>query len=926
MRGVFYFYSMHSFISDVIRSLKLNNKNFSKLTFILPNKRSCLFFKNILIKELDPPVFFPEIIPVNSFIDELSNLNRLTPIECLFEFYEAYKSNVPINKREPFNLFSKWANKVLKDFDEIDKHLVQPEEVFKYLNAIQDINHWSLNSNPTKAITNHLKFWKDISIYYNSFSNRLLQNKNGSEGLIYKAAAKNIDFYISDNARDEHIFIGFNALFASEAAIIQKLLESGKALIYWDAEKSFLKSNHHDAGLFMRRYLNDWQFYISNQFNIIGNHYKASKTINIFGTSKQIAQVKYAGEIVKKLIKVNKDEKIALILPDETLLTPLLNSLPIELENINITMGLTLTNSPISSLIGSWFNLHKLSKKEFYHKDVFELLLDPLSSVILSSSRSEPVQDLVSKIKLKNLSKLDAEIISQICLRSKDVLGLLFNPCKGAIEALDRILKILGKLKNSFEIRGKENFILQEHIHRFIEIFQQLKNYNNAYGIIDSIKALQELYKELLNMEKIHFDGDSFKGLQIMGVLESRVLDYENVIILSLNEGVFPSGKKYNSFIPFDVRLENDLPTYKERDAIYTYHFYRLMHRAKNIYLLYNTEADNINSGEPSRFIAQLNLEKHHRINHQILMPNIPNTSTFLRKVKKTPQILNRLKEYANVGLSPSSLGQYIRNPIDFYNHRVLGIREEINLEETIEASTFGSVVHLTLKELYQPYQGKFLEISELSSIKARINTTINKSFQKIYRGGDITKGKNLISAEVAKRYVSNFINMEIGFLERGHKIKLESVEKEISISLEGTGFNFPVFLRGSVDRIDSFDGVRRIVDFKTSKVVQSDLNLIDWATLTTDYKSNNKIFQVLTYAYILNGISSINVPVEAGVISFKNLKEGFLKFTKKDKTMRGGNKLTKVSAEILANYEIQLKNLLHEIFSIDNDFLEKEI
>ena len=447
-----------------------------------------------------------------------------------------------------------------------------------------------------------------------------------------------------------------------------------------------------------------------------------------------------------------------------------------------------------------------------------------------------------------------------------------------------------------------------------------------TYSYINSLKTLYGLYQELLNKETLDFKGEPLKGLQIMGMLESRVLDFETVILVSVNEGIIPAGKTQNSFIPFDVKIENRLPTYKEKDAIYTYHFYRLLQRAKNIHLVYNTEPDVLNGGEPSRFLAQLQFEGLHNLTHQIVVPKISMQNLKPQEVIKTPQIIEQLKSIAVEGFSPSSLGQYIRNPIDFYNYNILGIEQPNELEESIEASTFGSVIHFTLKEFYSNFVGHKLEVSKLETLKPKIQDTVYHFFKKLYKKGDLSMGKNFISFEIAKRYIHNFIDEEIRFIKDGNEVLIQSIEETVEFDFQYPEFEFPIKLKGNVDRIDICNGAQRIIDYKTSKVSQVDLNLIEWDEITKDYKKNNKSFQVLMYAYILSKSQPFEGLTVAGIYSFKNLKARVINFTKKNKPGLGASKQQYITSEVLQAFENELKSLLFELFNSNISFIEKEV
>ena len=438
--------------------------------------------------------------------------------------------------------------------------------------------------------------------------------------------------------------------------------------------------------------------------------------------------------------------------------------------------------------------------------------------------------------------------------------------------------------------------------------------------------ALGIIYKELLSSETLDFQGEPLQGLQIMGMLESRVLDFETVIISSVNEGILPSGKSNNSFIPFDVKWENKLPTYKEKDAVYTYHFYRLLQRAKNIYILYNTEADVLTGGEKSRFITQLQLEGVHQINHQIIAPQVPVIKPPLNEIYKTTELLNQIIEVAKQGFSPSSLTNYIRNPIDFYYQKILKIKEHDDAEETVAANTLGTVVHNTLEDFYEPFVGTFLTVENIKSLKPKIDERVSYHFKNEYKEGDITKGKNLIIFEIAKRYVSNFLDLEIEDLKAGNQIKIIAIEAKNDVLFDIPELKFPVNLTGKVDRVDEYNGVTRIIDYKTGHVKQSSVEIVNWEDITTDYDKFSKSFQVLTYALMMHQSNQIKLPIEAGIISFKNLNNGFLKFAKKDKAGPYAKKDVLITEETLNEFGNELKQLILEICNINIPFTEKEL
>ena len=918
---------MTSFICDVLKDLEVNSIDTSKLRLILPNKRAGLFLKKEWASLSKKTGFLPEILSIEYFIEELSQLRLLSNTELVFEFYSVYLELTPLDQRDSFDSFCKWAPTVLQDFNEIDRYLIPSEEIFKYLTAIQEINHWSLDKNPTPLIKGYLSFWKKIDSYYSKFTAHLLKNKVGYQGLIYRQSVENLERYALLNSHKSHVFIGFNALNASEARVIQHLLQLGKASVYWDIDQIFIDTPHHDAGHFVRQYKKSWTHFKSQPFKWVSSQYSNPKNISVVGTPKNIGQVKYVGSLLNKLHSKDKLQNTALILGNEDLLIPVLNSIPSTIEGINITMGLPLKQTPFSGFVNQWFQLQRESSSRYHYQDIIGVLSNPFTRPLLEDENQDAGQMIITSLNKNNLSSLTRDQIIAIAPTHRSILELLFTNWENSpSQAINSVLELIYKLQNYYSQSKTKNLLPLEYLFRFYEIFNQLQQLNSSYGYISSIKALQRIYKDLLSKETLDFKGQPHKGLQIMGMLESRVLDFDTVIIVSVNEGVLPAGKTNNSFIPFDVKIENGLPTYKEKDAIYTYHFYRLLQKAQNVHIIYNTEPDPLSGGELSRFIVQLEHEKIHKIQHKIVIPQTPKLPLDHLNIKKSPEIIYKLKDVAFKGFSPSSLSQYIRNPIDFYNQKILGIKVENLFEETVAANTFGSIIHNTLEDFYKPLIGSVLDIQMINDLKPKIEPTVVHHFKELYKDGDITQGSNLISFEVAKRYIFNFLEYEVACINNGDKIKIEAIESKIKATVTIPELPFPIQLNGTIDRVDSCNGNKRIIDYKTSQVSKSDLELINWEDLTQDYKAYSKSFQVLTYAYMLNQQAPFVGAVEAGIISFKNLKSGFLRFAKKDKPGAYAQKITQLSPQIIESYELELKKLILELFDPKVDFTEKEV
>lgn len=920
---------MKSFISEVLKDLKRKDKNFSNLVFILPSRRAGIFLKKEIALVSNKTIFSPLILSIEEFVEELAQLKTISNTELLFEFYNAYIELTPKKEREPFQSFSKWAQIILQDFNEIDRYLIPQNKIFDYLRAIKEIEnwHWSTEENQTDFVKNYLKFWDKLKLYYKHYTKALISKKTGYQGLIYREAVENIQSYCNTIEKN-HIFLGFNALNTAEETIIQELLQNELAEVYWDIDKAFLDNPIHDAALFTRQHKANWKHFKKNDFKWITEYYSKEKNIQIFGVPKNIGQAKSIGTLLSEISTKNPELKnTAVVLGDENLLIPVLNSIPSSIGKLNVTMGFPLSSIPLASLFELLFSIHKKGSETFYYKDIISVLSHQFIRPLFNDETINYAAKIIETIQKNNLVYLTYQDLKSYDGSENSSIDLLFWNWKNqAKTAIDYCFKIINKIKENLSIDKEANVLSLEYLFRFNTLFNELYRLNDSFNHINDISALYSIYKELLSSETLDFQGEPLQGLQVMGMLESRVLDFETVIISSVNEGILPSGKSNNSFIPFDVKIENNLPTYKEKDAVYTYHFYRLLQRAKNIYILYNTEADVLTGGEKSRFINQLELEGIHKnIKHQIVAPQVPNINTELKEIEKTETVINQLKVIAKKGFSPSSLTNYIRNPLDFYYQKLLGIKDLEEVEETVAANTMGTVVHDTLEALYRPYIGMLLSIECIEKMKPQIEPQISHFFERVYKDGDMTKGRNLIVFEIAKRYVQNFLKLEMEDLKAGNTIKIIQLEEKTAIPLYIPELDFEVNLNGTVDRVDEYNGVIRIIDYKTGKVLQNEVEIIDWEDLTTDYKKYSKSFQILAYAYMMHQKELINLPVEAGVISFKNLNAGFLKFGKKQHS-RDKNKSNLISEDTLNNYFIELKKLIIEICNPEVNFVEKEI
>ena len=911
---------MQSFISETLDSILKTTKSFEDVIFILPSQRAKVFLKQTL-KDKISIGFLPQTLNIEQFVQQVSGIEKADSIQLLFHFYTIYK-NLEKNP-DSFDIFSSWAFTVLQDFNEIDQHLVDTKAIFVYIKDIERLKKWSVTGTftETEFMKDHQAFLEKLNNFYPPLYQFLLEKKIGYQGLMYREACRNIDSYIQKNADKKFFFIGFNALNKAEEVLFQKVLESKKAAIYWDLDEAFFNSNHQ-AGTFIRKYKREWKYYEKNPLKTLSTSFSGPKNIQIIGASKNTTQIKYAGEILEKFTDF---KNTALILADETLLPITLNSLPKNISAINITMGYPLKDIPTTSLLFSIFQLflsqEKLQKtrlNEFYHKDVVRFLKHQAVYKLLSEQKSSLVDDFTEEIGKENLifigKKQLENILKDTAAPLKIAISSIFNSFTTINEFLDRILNLIALLKEDVTALEKE------YLFRFHTAFTQLKTLQTEYEYFTDLKTLSLFFKQLISSETLSFQGEPLRGLQLMGMLETRVLDFENIILTSTNEGVLPASSQQNSFIPFDVKIEFGLPTFKEKDAIFSYHFFRLLQRAKNVFILYNTEHDVFGSGEKSRFVTQLEMMRDDIV-YKNISPKVIPSKTVLKEIPKNESTLERLKELAEKGISPSALTNYLHNPISFYKQKILKIKEFDDVEETVAFNTLGTVVHEALDELYKPFVGKFLSVENIFKMKKDAKDLVEKHFKVQFRNGDLTTGKNRLIFEVANRFVSNFLSKEQELLkDENNKLKIIATEEDLSAEITVEGIDFPIKLHGQVDRVDELNGVLRIIDYKTGMVTALNLRVPEFEILREE--KHLKAIQVLLYAYLFtkNKNYDFKQPLEAGIYSFKNLNSGFLLI---DFALPRKKSETNITEEKLDQFITELKIYISEVYNPAIGFIE---
>lgn len=943
---------MESFLEKTAKHIFDTYKdNLDDLCIVLPNRRASLFLRKHLASLIGKNIWSPQIYSIEDFIKHFSPAQLINNLSTAFELFEVHKI-IEGEKAQQFDEFYKWGATLIQDFNEIDQHLVPADKLYSYLSEIKTLGSWDLGGDsPTEFQKNYLLFFSSLHRYYQLLNERLDARNLAYNGKMYKDLANSIDSILEKVQWEKIFFAGFNALTTAEQKIIFTLRDNKKAELLWDTDEYYINySNYgvfHEAGLFLRDYLKNLN---PTSVNWIESNIKnTTKEIQVIGVPKMVGQAKYCGQLLKqnKNIK-NSDHNSAVILADENMLIPVLNSIPSNYSNLNVTMGLPISTTSLYSFLEEVFQLQLnaenaqmiMPKKEVHFKldDLIKLLNHQVLVNLVSTLRTEgniDIQKILNDLKTSNRFFVTANMIEDYVEKNEnenDLIDILLTPWKLPEDAIGQIKKILEYLRDFMLIKqNTEQIDLKieiEIIFQFSLIFNKIQKYIHAYNSITSTKVLYSIFIQLCKTQKLPLYGEPLQGLQIMGMLESRNLDFENLMILSVNENILPVSGKQNSFIPFEVKKDFKLPTYKEKNAIYAYHFFRLIQRSKNIFLFYNSEPDLIGGGDKSRFIYQL-IEEFPKYN-----PNIKITEKTISseinighsqpiKIKKDNQIISTLNSLASSGFSPSSLSLYIRCSLQFYFRKIEKLGSQNIPDENIDASTFGNIVHETLKDIYTPFINNYLNQDDLRKTKPNIESYLKKSFIKHFSVAEITHGKNLLIYNVALEVLSNFLQHEIEMLSQNNlqgKINIKALEQQftsnIEIQLPNSSHNLNIKLKGIIDRIQtSPDGIE-IIDYKSGVVNPFDLKLKEWDSLTKESKYE-KSFQLLFYAWLLSNNSEYKGKIDVGILSLKRISNGFMKLVTPE-----GNGITSTT---LDSFESKIHELLIDIFDMNNYFTQTD-
>lgn len=814
----------------------------SRLAFVFPNRRTGLFFQKYLSEVADIPLFSPTILTINDLFIQLSGKQSADRISMLFILYDIYIRQS--GSTETFDEFLYWGEMLLNDFDDIDKYMANARMLFSNVTDLREIENdfdflsdeqiaairsfWS-SFYPRGDTPNQQQFlavWQVLYDLYEEFRATLAAEGKGYEGMIFREVVESMERGESPDLPYERIvFVGLNALSVSEERFLAQLQKREIADFYWDYVSDKVTDPDNKASYFVSRNLKSFPSSMK-----LPPEEKVKTEIEVIGIPSGIGQAKYVYTLLSdwcKEAEMSSEEALrtAVILPDEHLLIPVLNAIPEQIRRINVTMGYPLAGTPVASLIEYILALQKNVRyidrnPLFYFRDV----LPVLNHRYILSTSPEIISSLV-----KEITENNKIYISHTELEKTPLLEILFTPVTGVEAFSDYLIKVLEELNKVMSALSDEeeedapqrtNDLEQEFIFHYFTTVNRMKEVMKDARIEMKIDTFFRLLKRVTDTITIPFHGEPLSGLQIMGVLETRALDFDRLIILSMNEGIFPQRKAANSFIPYNLRRGFGLPTYEHQDSVWAYHFYRLIERASHVSLLYDTRSNGLQTGEVSRFVHQLHYHYEVPMRDKLVVYNVSSSETPPLAVPKREDIMRRLDAYRKGGskaISASAINTYLDCPLKFYFSVVEGIREEEEVSETIESDVFGSILHKVMEELYKPFQGKMVTVDLLKAIRkdtALLTGAIARAFASEFFKTEVVRsltGQNYLIGEMIRKYVEKI-------LERDGKLTpFVYIESERKINgLISLSDHSEIRLKGFIDRVDEVLDAIRIIDYKS--------------------------------------------------------------------------------------------------------------
>lgn len=945
---------MEHFLDSLAGSLYMEFGNtLNRHCLVFPNRRAGLFFLKYLASKIDKPVWEPSVLTINELFRDHSVLQPAGNEILMFELYKVYRR---LRKSaESFDNFYFWGDILLNDFDDIDKYLVNASLLFKNVIDIKNIDQqfggltesqmeiikkfW-VNFNPEKHTDQKTGFrdiWSVLNDLYHEFRSSLTAQNLAYEGMIFRDLAENEEFDFSIRVRWDLVhFIGFNALNECEKRVMSRLNKTGKARFYWDYDESYISgSGTNSAGFFMQQNL---KIYGNNMpqawsYRSLLSSGNSSVKRRVFDTSSDVAQVKLVHDLLKEmpgLSEINAHQT-AVVLADENLLVPMLFSLPENIGEVNITMGYPLKQTQVYTLIKSLMELQRNAKMadgkvRFAFRDVSAVMKNSLISSFIPGSADKILDDIKESNLINVPSKYFEEHGSLYQVFSKPGTPSLLSDYFRSILSF-----IASRGQQNFNMEGGKNVynnILIEYIYRVVLSINRLEAIVRSGDVIFSEDTYMRILDSMLRVQSVPFAGEPLSGIQIMGILETRALDFKNLIILSVNEGVLPSiSSPSSSFIPFSLREAFKLPSVNHQESIYAYHFYRLLQRAENVTFIYNSNPEGLKSGEMSRFLIQMNY-------NSLLKPEFVDLNVEIKSHGKISKIIERRVEhldqlhsiYSDSGnerfLSPSAINTWLNCRMKFYYRYVNQLKEPSEIKADIDPAMLGNILHEIMKSLYTDFEGKELKKEHIESILAgrqELSGIIDANVLNRYGASDdySPNGNEIIVRDVLLNYLTRILNTD----KLLTPLKIISLEKRYSFTFNFSAGEkeFNLLVGGVVDRIDIVNGTARIVDYKTGAVAEK-LNSLSDIFEDDRKKDADGWLQTLLYCEALVG----KIPVERlrpSIYMIKKNSRGLHSDKLRIKTDNRQEMLVEDYSEVRDTFIGGLKATIRSIFSEDEPF-----
>lgn len=946
---------MKTFLQLVAQDLhsKIGN-DLSRVAIVFPNKRASLFFNEHLASQSDHPIWSPAYVSISELFQQLSDQKLGDPIRLVCELYKIFREET--KSEESLDDFYFWGELLISDFDDVDKNLVDADKLFANLQDLKNImddfdfldkeqeeairqffQNFSIEKH-TKLKEKFISLWDKLGDIYRSYRSQLASLGIAYEGMLYRNVIEALD----TNALryDKYVFVGFNVLNKVETRFFSLLQEAGKALFYWDYDLFYtrLPQQRHEAGEFILRNLEKFPNELPETVFDCLRH---PKKVRFISSPTENAQARYLPEWVRDTL-LNKDlqekpceeKENAVVLCNESLLLPVLHSIPSEVKNVNITMGFPLAQTPVYSFINAVVELQTTG----YHSETGRYSYDTVQAVLKHpytrqiSLKAEPLE--------RELTKTNRFYPLPTELKQDDFLSLLFTPRSGIRAICLYIIELLKEVSTLYRQESEQDDIFNQLYRE--SLFKSYTMVNRLLNLIENgelqirIDTLKRLLSRILNAANIPFHGEPAIGMQVMGVLETRNLDFRNLIMLSLNEGQLPKSSGESSFIPYNLRKAFGMTTIEHKNAVYAYYFYRLIQRAENVTLVYNTSSDGLNRGEWSRFMLQFLVEWPHDISREFLEAGQSPQSSRDICIEKTPEILNRLRNTYNFesnskafALSPSALNAYLDCRLRFYYRYVAGLKTPDEVSAEIDSALFGTIFHRSAELAYGDLSanGKEIRKEDLERLlrdDVRLQGYVDRAFKEEFFHVDLNErpeynGVQLINSKVIGSYLRQLLRNDLQYAPFSMAGMEKKVQEEVTVNTPES----PIKIRigGTIDRMDCKGDTLRIVDYKTGGSPKTPTNIEQ--LFTPAEGRPNYIFQTFLYATIMSRQQSLKV-APALLYIHRAANENYSPVIE-----MGEPRKPKIPVNNFAFFEDEfrerLQTLLEEIFGNETPFTQTE-